>query len=47
MDGVLTPKDRMVLTNLRSRLQLQAEVAEQIELEVLQGGRTSASEVPE
>ncbi len=47
MDGVLTAKDRMVLTNLRSRLQLQAEVAEQIELEVVQGGRTSAPEVPE
>ena len=35
MDGVLTPKDRLVLANLRSKLRLGAETAEQIELRVV------------
>lgn len=35
MDGVLTPKDRLVLANLRTKLQLGAETAEKIELEII------------
>jgi hypothetical protein len=35
MDGVLSAKDRIVLANLRSRLQLEADIAEQIELELV------------
>ncbi len=36
MDGALTAKDRMVLANLRSRIRLEADAAERIELEVLE-----------
>jgi hypothetical protein len=35
MDGVISAKDRLVLANLRSRLQLEAEIAEQIELDIV------------
>ncbi len=35
MDGVLTPKDRLVLANLRTKLHLGAEIAEKIELEIV------------
>ena len=38
MDSVLSRKDRVVLANIRSRLQLEADVAERIELETLNGG---------
>jgi hypothetical protein len=37
MDGHLSPKDRLVLANLRTRLGLHPETAERIELEVLAG----------
>jgi hypothetical protein len=37
MDGHLSPKDRLVLANLRTRLGLDPETAERIELEVLAG----------
>jgi hypothetical protein len=38
MDGVLSRKDRVVLANLRSRLQLEADLAERIELETVNSG---------
>ena len=40
MDGGLTPKDRLVLANLRAKLQLGAEIAEKIELEIVAIGST-------
>ena len=43
MDGVLSGRDRLVLANLRSRLQLEADVAERIELEIVRGGTATRS----
>jgi hypothetical protein len=39
MDGVLSAKDRLVLANLKSRLQLDSEVAEQIELDIISSAK--------
>lgn len=38
MDGVLSARDRLVLSSLRARLGLEADVAERIELEVVSSG---------
>ena len=43
MDGHLSPKDRIVLANLRARLGLDPNVAEAIELEVLEAQQQVAS----
>ncbi len=42
MDGAITAKDRKVLANLRTRIRLEAEVAERIELEVLEEAMSTA-----
>jgi hypothetical protein len=46
MDGVLSAKDRLVLAKLRSRLQLEADIAERIELEIVSSGRPQTPRAP-